>query len=351
MDAHRLLWRGRRECANNTSEAVRAEACALKGISHFVTGVAVASFFPEAVHAVAAGNPAHFILGGVCGLLPDTLDFKFWRYCFRHDIEVIPDPLRPDPRTIADAVAGAIGRARAEGRPVRIRLNTIKLGADAWQQYAIGFRPADARVEVSYGPVVDTGQQPLRAPPKVRTAHAHVDADIKVDYELDTRVDIFDGPTFEMRPCADGRVEVVFLPWHRQWTHSVVIGALVGMAVGMGWGLTAGIVAAAAWTAHVLEDQLGHMGSALWFPIVRRRSRGAGLMHAGDPLPNLGTVWACCVLVFWNLWRFGEHAASAPGFVPWILVASVPMLAAVLWRRFRTRRADTVPDEWGAEMS
>lgn len=314
----------------------------MKGIAHFATGVALASFFPEAVRAAANGNPLHFVLGGVCGLLPDTLDFKFWRYCYRHDIEVIPDPLRPDPQVVADAVAGAVNLARSGGKPVRIKLNTVKLGADAWQQYSVRFRPAERRTEVEFGPVVDTGQQPLRAPPRVKSASASVAADMRVDYELDINVDIFDGPTFEMRPCGDGRVEVVFLPWHRQWTHSLVVGAAVGLAAGLIWGVTAGVVSAAAWAAHVLEDQLGHMGSALWFPFVSRRSRGAGLMHAVEPLPNLAVVWACCVVMFWNLWRQGAHAATAPGLVPWLLAASVPLVAAVFWRRFRARHQDRV---------
>jgi membrane-bound metal-dependent hydrolase YbcI (DUF457 family) len=321
----------------------------MKGISHFVTGVALASFFPEAVRAAEAGNPVHFVLGGVCGLLPDTLDFKFWRYCYRHDMEVIPDPLRPDPGMVAGAVAAAVNKAHAEGRPVRIKLNTVKLGPDAWQQYVIRFRPAERRIEVAFGPVVDTGQQPLRAPPRVKPASAQVAADMRVDYELDTNVDIFDGPTFEMRPCAEGRVEAVFLPWHRQWTHSLVVGVMVGVAAGLVWGVTAGMVAALAWAAHVLEDQLGYMGSALWFPFATRRSRGAGLMHAVEPLPNLAVVWAACVLMFWNLWRYGAEAKSAPGLVPWILAASVPLVVAVWWRRFRARQGPTLADEYGAE--
>jgi hypothetical protein len=321
----------------------------VKGIAHFATGVALASFFPEAVRAAEAGNPVHFVLGGVCGLLPDTLDFKLWRYCFRHGIEVIPDPLRPDPGMIASAVAGAVNKAHAERRPVRIKLNTVKLGSDAWQQYVIRFRPAERRIEVAYGPAVDTGQQPLRAPPAVKPASAPVAADMRVDYELDTTVDIFDGPTFEMRRCADGRVEALFLPWHRQWTHSLVVGALVGIGAGIVWGVTAGTVAALAWAAHVLEDQLGHMGSALWFPFATRRSRGAGLMHAVEPLPNLAVVWAACVVMFWNLWRQGAYAVSAPGLVPWLLAASVPLVAAVVLRRFRARQAPTLAGEYGAE--
>ena len=68
----------------------------MKGISHFATGVAVASCFPQAVEAGAHGQPLYFLLGGICGLLPDTLDFKFMRYFHGHDLEVVPDPHRPE---------------------------------------------------------------------------------------------------------------------------------------------------------------------------------------------------------------------------------------------------------------
>ena len=70
----------------------------MKGLTHFVTGVALASCWPEAVQSASQGNPVFFLLGGIGGLLPDTADFKFARYFFRHDVEIIPDPVRPDPQ-------------------------------------------------------------------------------------------------------------------------------------------------------------------------------------------------------------------------------------------------------------
>ena len=48
----------------------------MKGIAHFISGVAAASFFPWSVQAAVEGNPMYFILGGAFGILPDTLDFK-----------------------------------------------------------------------------------------------------------------------------------------------------------------------------------------------------------------------------------------------------------------------------------
>ena len=90
----------------------------MKGIVHFAVGVTVASCFPEVVRAGANGNPLYFILGGIFGILPDTIDFKFCRFFYRHDIEVTPDPNKPDPQVIADAVALAVNRAYETRKPV-----------------------------------------------------------------------------------------------------------------------------------------------------------------------------------------------------------------------------------------
>lgn len=54
----------------------------MKGIAHFITGVAIATFFPEVVQQAAGGSLLP-MLGGIAGILPDTLDFKFARYLKR----------------------------------------------------------------------------------------------------------------------------------------------------------------------------------------------------------------------------------------------------------------------------
>jgi len=87
----------------------------LKGITHFVTGVALATFFPEVVRAGAQGSLLP-VLGGVAGILPDTLDFKFGRYFESYDVEIDPGP-QPDARRIAEEVAGAMRRATKPGSP------------------------------------------------------------------------------------------------------------------------------------------------------------------------------------------------------------------------------------------
>jgi len=92
----------------------------VKGIAHFISGVAVASFFPEAVHLAADNLSQILVLGGIFGILPDTLDFKLVRFLERSDVEIDPDPHRPDPQAMAETVAAAIDRARETG-PDHIR--------------------------------------------------------------------------------------------------------------------------------------------------------------------------------------------------------------------------------------
>ncbi|NKB22844.1 MAG: hypothetical protein GKR87_00285 [Kiritimatiellae bacterium] len=96
------------------------------------------------MNAAIEGNPLYFILGGAFGLLPDTLDFRFYRFFYKHDIYIDPDPHHPDPQKIATTLAEAVDQAHEQGRDVRIKLNTIRKGVDYWQQYSVNFDQARA---------------------------------------------------------------------------------------------------------------------------------------------------------------------------------------------------------------
>jgi hypothetical protein len=314
----------------------------VKGIAHFSIGVAIASCFPEAVREGACGNPLYFLLGGISGLLPDTLDFKLTRFLYRHDMEVIPDPDKKDPAMIANAVALAVWRCHEERKPVRIKLDTIRLGADRWQQYHVRFDISGRCVKVRYGHIVDTGGNPFpgQARGKPEEAMSPLPCDIRLEYNATSSVDIFDGPIFEMDPCEAGTVVPRFIPWHRQWSHSLLAGMVLGLAGWFAFGVLAGIVMLAALLAHALADQLGHMGSNLLFPFRKQRFAGMRLMHSGDAAANLSAVWFSCVVIFWNLSR---HASLPAGTVNAGKLAffglAVPAFALWCFRKFRSSRA------------
>jgi membrane-bound metal-dependent hydrolase YbcI (DUF457 family) len=305
----------------------------MKGIAHFAAGVAAASCFPGAVEAGAAGNPLYFVLGGVFGLLPDTLDFKFMRFVHRHDVEIAPDPNRPDAQLIADGFAAAAAHALRARRPVRVKFNTVRMGADAWLRYELRLDTARRRVQVRFGDVVNTGGRPLRPGPGGGTAAADalLPADLQIDYVAAMTIDAFDGPVIELQPVRGGALCAVFLPWHRQGSHSLPVTLGLALAAGAAWGPRAAAVSFAGGALHILADQAGYMGSNLFWPFTRRRVPGWRLTRSMDTLPNAAAVWGAALLTYTNLAR---HAAAA--FNPVKLAVyglALPLLAAVLIRR------------------
>ena len=295
----------------------------MKGIAHFVTGVAAASFLPWSIEAALRGDPLYFILGGAFGLLPDTIDFKFYRFFYRHDVYIEPDPANRDPQAIADALAGAVARARAERRTIRVKLSTLRLGADLWQQYRVRFDPDSRQVMVALGPAVNTGQVPMPGAGEgpARVGRAALAAPVVQTYEAVTTVDIFDGPTYAFEPDAQDRVTLHFLPWHRNWSHSFLVGAAFALLLLPLLGWRAAVAILAGYSGHLIEDQFGFMGSNLFFPLTRRRQPGARSMRSADAIPNFVTVWTCGLLIFWNLYR------AAPEPLPWNLT----FLQLLLW--------------------
>lgn len=307
----------------------------MKGFTHFMSGVAVASFFPAAVEASFSGNPSLLILGGVAGLLPDTLDFKFVRYFYRYDHYVEIDPERLDAQAVADAVASAI-RTAESGMEVRLKLCALRLPGGNWRQYRVAIDSATREVRVQFGPVVDTGQVPLgEGEAAGAVARAAIPGPVNAAEDLDLTIDIFDGPGLCFIPASGGAVDAVFLPWHRTWTHSFFLCALLGGVV-VYWNRPAGIVVALAMALHLIEDQAGRMGSSLLFPFIRRRVSGLRWMRSADPLPNSIAVWLACAIVFWNFQAVlptSQAFLSVSGFV--LIVAGVPVLGVCIPTVFR----------------
>ena len=323
----------------------------MKGIAHFISGVTVASFCPWAIEAAQNGNPAYFILGAAAGILPDTVDFKFYRFFYSHDIRVEPEPDELDPQPVADAVATAVSRA-AEGESVRLKLSTIKMGADNWRQYRVRIDPEAGEVRVQFGPVVSTGQvpQPDTMPEPRPVGLAKFSAPILQSYEPTYTVDIFDGPSFKFTRNEAGQVEIDFLPWHRNWSHSLTVGlALAGVASLWTW--KAGVIIFVAYIVHVIEDQMGHMGSNLFFPFTKKRAPGLKMMHSGDAFPNFAGVWLCCLLIFWNVYAAIDNPLYRFTFVQFMMTAMVipfAIFGAVRWLLVRADKGhpETVPTEW-----
>jgi membrane-bound metal-dependent hydrolase YbcI (DUF457 family) len=323
----------------------------MKGIAHFVTGVAVATFFPDLVQGAAQSLAFGPVLGGFAGLLPDTLDFKFVRYLERRDEEIDPAKLtatsgQPDPQAIAERIAAAMDLAYQSGKRVKVHLHTLRLGAGLWRQYRVAFDLARDEVVVELGPVVTTGQMPLAgsAIPGPHVGRARLQVPILYTYEGEITIDILSGPSLAFDRKGDA-VRVIFLPWHRAWTHSLFLAALLGM-VGLwirpayGSALPAAMAAAmaAAVLAHIVTDQMGYMGNNLLFPPTRQRTPGWKWFHSGEAVPNFLAVWMSLTVILLNLDRFSAAPLIPP--VPYLLIVLVlPCLSLIGWCAWTKRPA------------
>ena len=298
----------------------------MKGIAHFISGVAVATFFPQAVQAAAQDLSFILVLGGIGGILPDTLDFKLARYFERVDYSIDPDPAAPNPQAMAETLARAMDQA-FEGEPVTVQLHTMKLSADLWRQYRVLFDTEAGEVIVRIGPLVTTAQVPYPGSEPVEPAEgrAPVSAPMRPTYDAEVVVDIFSGPALTFQRQGDA-VDIIFLPWHRRWSHSLTLALALGL-LGALLSPLHGLVLGLGALVHILEDQLGYMGSNLFFPLTRRRVPGLKLLHSGDALPNFLTVWLSLVLIVFNLDRFSAAPVLTPLpyflttlIVPWTLI-------------------------------
>ncbi len=309
----------------------------VKGIAHFAVGVAFAASFPWAVREGASGNPLYFLLGGFAGLIPDTLDFKFWRFLYRQDILVVPDQHDPDPGPIARALAQAVTMA-SNGRPIRIKLESMRLGTDRWRRYTVRFDPDARTVTVLIGPVVDTGRCLIeRGKDMGRAATAPIPVPLRLDYFATFDVDAFEGPHVRMVPDLGGSVMVEFIPWHRSWSHGLAVAGVLGVLGTLVWDWRAGLVMAGAQMLHAILDQAGYLGNNAWFPLTRHRKPGGKYLHSGDSVANATVVWYAGLWIWYNLWLGSDVGGEPLRVIQTLLLAALLPLLAIAWRGWRNR--------------
>lgn len=277
----------------------------MKGISHFASGLCLATFVPGVVEDAANGSLL-IALGGACAMLPDTLDFKLAKFLEKRDADVMPERDDPNAQRIADDLAMQIWLAAHEGRPRIVQLHPTRLTVAEWILYTVRFDVARGDVVVS----LDRDGVECRA---------HVGS---LDYTYDgpLHVEELGGPSLKLVPTGAG-VRIEFLPWHRAWSHSLLIALALGLLFGLLIEPRAGIVAALGYSVHIFEDQLGFMGSNLFAPLSRTRTDGLKLLHSGDAIPNVVTVWLALTLILLNL----DRAQAAP------LISAGPYLAFVVF--------------------
>lgn len=339
----------------------------MKGVTHFLSGVAVASCFPAAMRSALADQSFLLPIGGIFGILPDTLDFKFARYFWKHDHIVRLTEENLDPKVAAEAVAQAIDQAWREKRPVRLRLDSIRVSCSYYRTYNIFIDDKKQEIVSVLGPLKNMGQifsrfdnmpseqakrrdmeehgvaatlinlgpkaqcLPGTMPEGAIAATVPFTAPVVNTYYQETEVGVFHGPDFEFLPEGD-HIRIDFIPWHRRWTHAFTtalcmapFGYLLyaGGAALFGAGaaafsnpmaLLAGLIAVLAFATHVIEDQIGVLGSNLFPPFTKFRSQGLKWITSISPLPNAITNYLAVITILWNMNAY----APVPSFrMPW----------------------------------
>ena len=340
----------------------------MKGVTHFLVGVATASCFPLAVRSAYDDKSYLILLGGLFGIMCDTLDFKFARYFWKHDYRVRMTEDHLDPVAPAETIAKAIDEAAATGRSVHVKLDILRYSTNYYRTYSVLIddrkkqvtcvigplktmshcmargenmpgEEAKKRAVETEGPVAVLEKFAKEAPglphsmPTPTLSHvATFKADLNNTYYSDTEVGIFSGPDFDFRPQKDGRIRMDFIPWHRRWTHSVTLGLLMGpigfsmfanwnawlagnlTAFATPYAVNAFFISILAFWAHVLVDQTGHLGSNLLPPFTKFRSLGWQWCTSGSPFANLMVNYISVAVILWNM---NVYAPTPIFTLPW----------------------------------
>jgi hypothetical protein len=301
----------------------------MKGFSHFISGIALASFLPSTIDLSRQGSFV-LLLAGLGGMMPDVIDFRFSRYAREPDIEICPDPDSPDPQQIVDQILAAIELAHQSHKRVSIRFDTARPSSGLRFRYMVRLDPDQVAARAQ---TMTDASAPLNLARRLFDGSHSGHSTVCCTGEAQIQIDDLGGAWLELRPRGDA-VEIVFLPWHRQWSHSLLVAAAVGGMLSLLLDPLSGLVYLVGSATHIFEDQLGHMGSNLWFPFTRSRTKGCKLFHSGDAVPNLLAVWISVVLILFNLDRFSPAPVLRPlAFLSINLMAWSLVLLVWLWRR------------------
>lgn len=272
----------------------------------------------------------------------------------------------PHPQLIASKIADAIDRAYEENRMIVTKIYNIRLPGDVYRRFLVHYDSPRRTIKVYMGPVVTTGGIPIRGtdtPEYRRLGEATTKHPFVKIYPRPTVIDAFSGPEIGYRRTTlpNGRqvVEEVFIPWHRGWTHSFTGGAVAALIlaaimflVGYSHWLELSIAAMLGWWMHVIEDQLGFMGSVLFPPIQKRRVPGLMIGPNHYTAMNFATAWLMLSLIIWNINRYTPLVTqmlsgyAAPKPVPiddWLFLAlliwpSVIIYLYGIWDGIKFRR-------------
>lgn len=386
----------------------------MRGWTHYISGLAMTTFFPQLLADLAQGN-LFPVIAGVYAYLPDFIDFKIKRFLWRRDIVVDPAPqdpvskvsprrilvkdltkderwrfyyiegvvervirseenlkvftLRdetgvvrvvardedykrlssvvgeiregmrmrvpgylefddqgetywnvsdaPHPQYIANMIARAIDAAFESGKMVTVKVLNIRMKGDVYRRFIVHYDSENQCVKVYMGPLVSTGGLPFEGtdtPSYRKVGEARTKYPFRKVYPRPTVVDAFSGPEIgfqKVETAGKAVVEEVFIPWHRGFSHSFTAGLLLALPLivflrllGYQHFFELTLASMLGYWMHVVEDQMGFMGSILLPPITKKRVPGLMLGPRIYGAMNFAAAWLMISLMVWNLNRY-----------------------------------------------
>ena len=222
-----------------------------------------------AAAGVAAGpqRPLALVAGAVAGVLPDAIDWWSRQLLRQPHITVTPDPLAPEPATIAQGVRLALRQLRSSGHPCVARFNPLPSPQAGYSAYLL-----DCDRQHRLIVALEAGGK--SAPVDLPGAEIASSAIFTPLHPLPLR--IADTPV-DLQLCVRGRrVESRDLDWVTGVGHSLPLaGAIVIVALGLNFWI--GVASAAALAAHLLIETGGRREIAFGVPFSKKLWRGRRL--------------------------------------------------------------------------
>ncbi|MEN3043594.1 MAG: metal-dependent hydrolase [Candidatus Hydrothermales bacterium] len=326
----------------------------MKGITHFTFGLSLSSFFPDLVRSAAEKGTIDLVWGGIGGYLPDFLDFKIYRFLEKWDYEFEPDPEGKNPDEILDFFENALKKAWEEKREIRVKLHTLLIGPDLWRRYGLVLDEENGKIIAFYGPSVNTSQipVPLNQAPR-RETERKIDIPFQYNYR-EIIVDIFSGPSLAFIP-EENKVKIIFIPWHREWTHGVFSALFFSFLLGTflyliksPFYIQNSIIFFIGYMSHGFLDQLGYMGVNFFYPITKKRIPGFGIAESMNPLTNFTTIWFSASLIVFNIMRYTPSPAFNINPYIFFLITGIfiPLTLILLSKLYReTKKIKLIEEE------
>jgi len=291
-------------------------------------GLAWASCWPSALQSASENNPIPILLGALCALLPDTLDFWIAQPFHKPDIHIVSPPEAPAPLMIAEALTQALSKSHKS----RLRLDLVcypmPIGPDQWIPYTLYFDAPRRHISVMVA-----GANPC---------NAVAAAPVGFITAFPGRIIVCDEPlSLRVEPLPDGRVSFVSMPSDHQWSHSLVIALASGILAAGAWGLTAGIIAGGAYALHILTHHLGYSGTALLWPFKKNCQPGfQWITPRQNPKMDFALLWLALLLLAGNIIRATSPVIDGPSLLQLLLFGGAIPLAMQSFFRLNKTKSD-----------